>query len=151
PTDATLIPRGVLEPVEGTPFDFRKPVAIGARIVDNNVQLRYGKGYDHNFVRNRSGECLVHAAHIYETSTRRALHVSTADPVLQFDTGNSLDGSIKGKSRKVYGRRFGFCLETQHFPDSPNQPQFPSTILRPEAEYKSRTVFAFSVDAGRGQ
>jgi len=151
PVDGTLIPKGVIQPVEGTPFDFRKPVAIGARIDDNDVQLRYGKGYDHNFVLNRSGEGLVHAAHVYEPSTGRVLDVSTTEPGVQFYTGNSLDGSIKGKSGKVYRKQFSFCLETQHFPDSPNQPQFPSTILRPGVEYKSRTVFAFSVDAGRQQ
>ena len=148
PTRATLIPTGVLQPVEGTPFDFRKSVAIGARIDDDNEQLRNGKGYDHNFVLNRSGDGLVHAAHVFDPSTGRVLDVSTTEPGIQFYTGNSLDGSIKGKSRKVYSKRFGFCLETQHFPDSPNQPEFPSTILRPEGEYKSRTVFAFSVDAG---
>jgi aldose 1-epimerase len=151
PIDGTLIPNGVLQPVEGTPFDFRKSVAIGARIDDNDVQLRYGKGYDHNFVLNRSGEGLVHAAHVHEPSTGRVLDVSTTEPGVQFYTANNLDGSIKGKSRKVYGKRFGFCLETQHFPDSPNQPQFPSTILRSGVEYESRTVFAFSVDAGRQQ
>ncbi len=151
PTDATLIPEGVLQPVEGTPFDFRKPIAIGARIDDNNVQLRYGKGYDHNFVLNRSGEGLVHAAHVFEPTTGRVLDVSTTEPGVQFYTGNNLDGSIKGKSGKVYRKQFGFCLETQHFPDSPNQPEFPSTILLPGVEYKSRTVFAFSVDAGRQQ
>jgi aldose 1-epimerase len=151
PTDATLIPKGVLQPVEGTPFDFRKPIAIGARIDDNNVQLRYGKGYDHNFVLNRSGEGLVHAAHVFEPTTGRVLDVSTTEPGVQFYTGNNLDGSIKGKSGKVYRKQFGFCLETQHFPDSPNQPEFPSTILLPGVEYKSRTVFAFSVDAGRQQ
>jgi aldose 1-epimerase len=148
PTDATLIPTGVLQPVEGTPFDFRKSVTIGARIDDNNEQLRNGKGYDHNFVLNRSGEGLVHAAHVYEPSTGRVLDVSTTEPGVQFYTANSLDGSIKGKSGKIYRKRFAFCLETQHFPDSPNQPEFPSTILRPGVEYKSRTVFAFSVDAG---
>jgi aldose 1-epimerase len=149
PTDAASIPTGVLQSVEGTPFDFRKSAAIGGRINDNNEQLRNGNGYDHNFVLNRSGEGLVHAAHVYEPSTGRVLDVSTTEPGVQFYTANGLNGSITGKSGKVYGKRFAFCLETQHFPDSPNQPQFPSTVLRPGMEYKSRTVFAFSVDPGR--
>jgi len=107
-------------------------------------------GYDHNFVLNRSGDGLVHAAHVYELSTGRVLDVSTTEPGLQFYTANFLDGSITGKSGHVYQRRFAFCLETQHFPDSPNQPQFPSTILRPGNEYRSRTIFAFGVGIPRG-
>lgn len=145
PTDATSIPTGILQAVEGTPFDFRTPTAIGARIDADNEQLRNAKGYDHNYVLNRSGEGLVHAAHVYEPSSGRVLDVSTTEPGVQFYTGNFLDGSITGKGGKVYQKWFGFCLETQHFPDSPNEPQFPSTILRPGAEYRSRTVFAFSV------
>jgi aldose 1-epimerase len=102
-------------------------------------------GYDHNFVLNRSSEGLVFAARVYEPSTGRVLDVFTTEPGVQFYTGNFLDASITGKAGHVYQRRYGFCLETQHFPDSPNQPQFPSTILRPGNEYKSRTVFSFSV------
>jgi aldose 1-epimerase len=147
PVDATLIPTGRLEPVDGTPFDFRKAATIGSRINDDHEQLRMGMGYDHNFVLNRTSEGLVHAAHVYEPSTGRVLDVSTTEPGMQFYSANFLDGSITGKSGHVYQRRFAFCLETQHFPDSPNQPQFPSTILRPGSEYRSRTVFAFSVDA----
>jgi aldose 1-epimerase len=146
PVDTSLIPTGKIEPVEGTPFDFRKPSKIGSRIEQDNEELKNGMGYDHNFVLNRSGEGLAHAAHVYEPSTGRVLDVSTTEPGVQFYSGNFLDGSITGKMGHVYRRRFGFCLETQHYPDSPNQPQFPSTILRPGSEYRSRTVFAFSVD-----
>src|SRR5215831_1314229 len=147
PVDPTMIPTGSLQPVEGTPFDFRKPATIGARINDADEQLKNGTGYDHNFVLNRSGEGLVSAAHVIEPSTGRVLDVSTTEPGVQFYSGNFLDGSITGKSGHVYQRRFGFCLETQHFPDSPNQPDFPSTILRPGHEYRSRTIFAFSVQS----
>ncbi|HEY2381240.1 MAG TPA: aldose epimerase family protein [Terriglobia bacterium] len=146
PTDAGAIPTGVLQPVDGTPFDFRQPTPIGARINMDDEQLRNGKGYDHNYVVNRSGDGLVHAAHVLEPVTGRVLDVSTTEPGVQFYSGNNLDGSITGKSGHVYTKRFGFCLETQHFPDSPNEPEFPSTVLRPGTEYRSRTVFAFSVD-----
>jgi aldose 1-epimerase len=149
PIDPTSIPTGEIASVDGTPFDFRKPMTIGSRITQDDEQLRNGKGYDHSFALNRQGEGLVHAAHVYEPSTGRVLDVSTTEPGIQFYSGNFLDGSIKGKSERVYERRFGFCLETQHFPDSPNQPQFPSTILRPGTEYRSRTVYAFSVDEAR--
>jgi aldose 1-epimerase len=145
PVDANLIPTGILQPVAGTPLDFRQSAAIGSRIDQDDEQLKFAMGYDHNFVVNRSGEGLVHAARVFEPSTGRVLDVSTTEPGVQFYTGNFLDGTITGKSGRVYRRRFGFCLETQHFPDSPNQPQFPSTILRPGSEYRSRTVFAFSV------
>ena len=145
PVDPTMIPTGSLQSVDGTPFDFRQPSTIGSRINGADEQLRNGMGYDHNFVLNRSAEGLVHAAHVVEPSTGRVLDVSTTEPGIQFYTGNFLDGSITGKSGRVYQRRFAFCLETQHFPDSPNQPQFPSTILRPGSEYRSRTIFAFSV------
>ncbi len=148
PVDVTMIPTGTLQPVEGTPFDFRNPATIGSRINEADEQLRYAMGYDHNFVLNRSGDGLVHAAHVYEPSTGRVLDVSTTEPGVQLYTANSLDGSITGKSGKAYERRFAFCLETQHFPDSPNQPQFPTTILRPGNEYRSRTIFTFGV-AGR--
>ncbi|HLH31178.1 MAG TPA: aldose epimerase family protein [Terriglobia bacterium] len=151
PTDATNIPTGILQPVEGTPFDFRQPHAIGARINDDNDQLQNGKGYDHNYVLNRSGEGLVRAAQVYDPSTGRILTVSTTEPGVQFYTGNNLDGSITGKGGHVYSKRFGFCLETQHFPDSPNEPQFPSTVLRPGSEFRSRTVFAFTVNVSRPQ
>jgi aldose 1-epimerase len=143
PVDATSIPTGELASVDGTPFDFLKPVAIGAHS-DDDEQLRRARGYDHNFVLNRRKDGLVHAAHVYEPSTGRTLDLSTTEPGLQFYSGNFLDGSIKGKANRAYGRHAGFCLEPQHFPDSPNKPQFPSTVLRPGQEYRSRTVFTFS-------
>ena len=144
PVDSTLIPLGTIAPVAGTPFDFRAPVAIGARIEQPDDQLRRGQGYDHNFVLNRRGSGLVHAASVFEPTTGRVLDVFTTEPGLQFYSGNFLDGSITGKAGRVYRHRYGFCLETQHFPDSPNHPNFPSTILQPGAAYRSRTVFRFS-------
>ncbi len=148
PVDETLIPTGVLAPVAGTPFDFTTPTAIGARIDADHEQLRFGVGYDHNFVLNRDGPGLVHAAHVVAPSTGRTLDVHTTEPGVQFYSGNFLDGSITGKAGKVYHHRYGFCLETQHFPDSPNQPEFPSTILRPGEEYRSTTVWRFGVSDG---
>ncbi len=145
PVDATLIPTGVLVSVEGTPFDFRKPVRIGARIDEDHEQLRHGMGYDHNFVLNRDTDTLIHAARVVESTTGRTLDLYTTEPGLQFYSGNFLDGTITGKSGRVYQKRYGFCLEPQHFPDSPNKPQFPSTILRPGREYRSKTVFVFGV------
>jgi aldose 1-epimerase len=145
PVDSTLIPTGELADVAGTPFDFRKPTAIGARINQKDLQLQYGKGYDHNFVLNRSGTGLVHAAHVLDLNTGRTLDISTTEPGLQFYSGNFLDGSIRGKSGHVYGFRSALVLETQHFPDSPNHPNFPSTILRPSQEFRSQTVFTFGV------
>jgi aldose 1-epimerase len=145
PVDSTLIPTGELAEVAGTPFDFRKPTPIGERINQKDPQLQYGKGYDHNFVLNRSGTDLAHAAHVFDPKTGRTLDISTTEPGLQFYSGNFLDGSIRGKSGHVYGFRSALVLETQHFPDSPNHPNFPSTILRPGQEYRSRTVFTFGV------
>jgi len=144
PVDATLIPTGVLAPVAGTPFDFRKPAAIGARIGQKDEQLVFGGGYDHNFVLNRKGPGPVRVIRVAEPTTGRVMEVSTTEPGVQFYTGNFLDGSITGKGGHVYRRRYGLCLETQHFPDSPNHPSFPSTILRPGEEYRSKTVLAFS-------
>lgn len=143
PVDAGLIPTGELRAVAGTPFDFRQPTAIGARIDQNDEQLKIGKGYDHNWVLNRDGAGLKLAARVEETSSGRVLEVHTTEPGVQFYTGNFLDGSIKGKGGKVYGHRYGFCLETQHFPDSPNKPKFPSTVLRPGQQFQSSTVFRF--------
>jgi len=145
PVDATLIPIGVVAPVSGTPFDFRKPTAIGARIGQEDPQLRNGQGYDHNFVLRGRAERLAHAARLFDPTTGRVLDVDTTEPGLQFYSGNFLDGSITGKSARVYRQRYGLCLETQHFPDSPNQPAFPSTILRPGQEYRSKTVLTFGV------
>ncbi|MGH7593032.1 MAG: galactose-1-epimerase [Gemmatimonadales bacterium] len=145
PVDSTLIPTGVLAPVTGTPFDFRTPTAIGARIAQPDAQLKNAGGYDHNFVLTRADSGLSLAARVVEPTTGRVLTVSTTEPGVQFYTGNFLDGTITGKNGRVYQHRYGFALETQHFPDSPNHANFPSTILRPGTEYNSRTVFAFNV------
>ena len=145
PVDEGLIPLGPLAPVAGTPFDFRKPMVIGARIDQDDEQIRRGHGYDHNFVLNRSGVGLVHAARVVDPRTGRTLDVQTTEPGVQFYTGNFLDGSITGKGGVAYKRRTGLCLETQHFPDSPNEPAFPSTVLRPGQEYRSKTVVTFGV------
>ena len=148
PIDSTLIPTGKLAPVDGTPFDFRSATPIGARINATDEQLRRGRGYDHNFVLNGSPslEHPVHAARVLEPGSGRTLDVYTSEPGIQFYSGNFLDGTITGKAGRVYGHRFGFCLETQHFPDSPNQRAFPSTILRPGQTYRSRTIFTFGVE-----
>lgn len=146
PIDSTLIPTGVLSSVAGTPFDFRKGAAIGAQIGEADGQLKNGGGYDHNFALNRGGSGLLHAARVVEPKSGRTLDVATTEPGLQFYTGNFLDGSIIGKGGHVYRHRNGFCLETQHFPDSPNQAAFPSTILRPGQTYRSRTVYTFGVE-----
>ena len=147
PVDSTLIPTGVLQPVASTPFDFRKPMAIGAHINDVDAQLKIAGGYDHNFVINRAAgdTSLVHTARVVEPTTGRTLDVATTEPGVQFYTGNFLDGTITGKGGHVYQHRNGFCLETQHFPNSPNQPSFPSTILTPGATYQTRTVYTFGV------
>ena len=145
PVDDALIPTGELAPVAGTPFDFRKPTAIGARIDADHPQLKAGKGYDHNWVLNRKGAGLQTAARVTEPKTGRTLEVATTEPGMQFYAGNFLDGTLTGKAGAVYKHRTGFCLETQHFPDSPNQPKFPSTTLRPGREYRTRTVFTFGV------
>jgi aldose 1-epimerase len=143
PVDSTLIPTGELKPVDGTPFDLRKPTEIRTWIDSGDVQLKNAGGYDHNFVLNRTGDGLSHAARVVDLSSGRTLDVATTEPGLQFYSGNFLDGTITGKGGHVYARRNGFCLETQHFPDSPNQKAFPSTILRPGTPYQSRTVFTF--------
>ena len=147
PIDSTFIPTGQLPSVAGTPFDFRTPTAIGARIDQPHPQLVNGHGYDHNFVLTRppGNADLIQAAHVVEPGSGRTLEVSTTEPGVQFYTGNFLDGSVVGKGGHAYPRRSGFCLETQHYPDSPNKPQFPSVILRPGKTYRSRTVFAFGV------
>ena len=146
PVDEALIPLGELAPVEGTPFDFRKPTTIGARIDRDHVQIRRGRGYDHNFVLTRAADGLQRAARVSERSSGRTMDVATTEPGVQLYTGNFLDGTITGKQGRVYQRRFGFCLETQHFPDSPNKPSFPPTVLRPGAEFRSRTVFTFGTE-----
>ena len=144
PVDATLIPTGELAPLEGTPFDFRKPTRVGARIDAAHEQLKNGLGYDHNFVLDgRAGE-LRPAARLADPKSGRTVEVATTEPGVQFYSGNFLDGTLTGKGGQVYRRRGGLCLETQHFPDSPNKPQFPSTILQPGADYRSKTVFTFA-------
>jgi aldose 1-epimerase len=144
PVDANLIPTGELRPVEGTPFDFRTPHAIGERIDADDAQLRLGHGYDHNFVLDHAPGQLAEAAEVYEPTTGRILRVTTTEPGVQFYTGNFLDGSITGKNGRVYKRRYALCLETQHFPDSPNHPSFPSTELKPGEAFHSVTVYEFS-------
>jgi aldose 1-epimerase len=144
PVDANLIPTGELASVSGTPFDFQKATAVGARINDENDQLKKGHGYDHNFVLNSGDGKLSEAAEVYEASSGRVMTVLTDQPGVQFYTGNFLDGTIKGKGGKVYSHRAALCLETQHFPDSPNHPNFPSTELKPGQKYHTVTIFRFS-------
>jgi len=153
PVDEGLIPTGELAPVEGTPFDFRTPHAIGERIDADDPQIARGGGYDHNWVLDRQevGEGgLALAVRVEEPTTGRVMEVYTTEPGVQFYSGNFLDGSLTGKGGAVYNHRNGFCLETQHFPDSPNQPGFPSALLRPGEEYRSRTVYRFGTDRGPG-
>jgi aldose 1-epimerase len=148
PVDSSLIPTGELASVKGTPFDFRSPMAIGARVDDTrDEQIMYGRGYDHNFVLERTDaavDALVEAVRVLDPSTGRTLEILTTEPGLQFYSGNFLDGSVTGKDGVVYRHRYGMALETQHFPNSPNQPNFPSPILRPGQQYHSQTVFRFS-------
>jgi aldose 1-epimerase len=144
PVDANLIPTGELKSVEGTPFDLRKLTLISAHIDDNNEQLKLGKGYDHNFVLDSGGKMEL-AAKVVEPASGRVLEVLTDQPGVQFYTGNSLDGSAQAKGH-VYKVRYGFCLETQHFPDSPNHPNFPTTELKPGQKFDSTTIFRFSTE-----
>jgi aldose 1-epimerase len=145
PVDATQIPTGELAPVAGTPFDFRKPTAIGARINDTNEQLKIGGGYDHNWVLNDAGDSLHLAAKVYDPSSGRTLTVTTTQPGLQFYSGNFLNGTQHGKYGVTYEKNAALCLETQHFPDSPNHPKFASTLLKPGQTLHSETVFTFGV------
>jgi len=146
PADSTLIPTGELAPVDGTPLDFRTPVAIGARINEDHPQLKTGKGYDHNWVlATPSDTALTFAARVTEPASGRTMEVYTNEPGVQFYCGNFMTGKEVGKNNKVYPFRGGFCLETQHFPDSPNKPQFPSVILNPGQEYYSVCVYKFGV------
>jgi aldose 1-epimerase len=157
PVGAGLIPTGELAPVAGSPFDFTRPIAIGERIDEEDAQLELGLGYDHNWVLRREDEGasvsadgalapMLLAARVVEPTSGRVLEVETTEPGLQFYSGNFLDGSITGKGGRVYGHRSGFCLEPQHYPDSPNRAGFPSTILRPGERYHSRTIYRFTVD-----
>jgi aldose 1-epimerase len=144
PVDAGLIPTGELRPVRGTVMDFARPTPIGARIASDYEQLKFGGGYDHNWVVNWGGRSLALAARVYEPTTGRVMEVLTTEPGIQFYSGNFLDGTIKGKNAIVYAHRYGFCLETQHYPDSPNKPNFPSTVLRPGEKYQTTTIYRFS-------
>jgi len=145
PTDATAIPYGPKETVEGTPFDFRYAHTIGERIDDDFEQLVFGKGYDHTFVLNRPERDLSINACCYSPQTGILMDVGTTEPGIQLYTGNWMTGKLAGKHGKRYPMRSAFCLETQHFPDSPNKPEYPSTILRPDKQYKSTTVYKFSI------
>jgi aldose 1-epimerase len=144
PVDSELIPTGELKFVGGTPFDFRKPFKVGERINADDEQLHLGRGYDHNFVLDSADGKLAEAAEVYEPSSGRVMRVLTTEPGIQLYTGNFLDGSIKGKGGVAYQRRSALCLETQHFPDSPNHPNFPSTELKPGKGFHSVTVYSFS-------
>jgi aldose 1-epimerase len=144
PVDKGLIPTGELLPVKGTPMDFTKATEIGARIEEPYEQLKFGGGYDHNWVLNKNNKDMTLAARVTEPITGRIMEVYTAEPGIQFYSGNFLDGTITGKRGIVYKHRWGFCLETQHYPDSPNKPTFPSTILRPGEKYETTTVYKFS-------
>jgi aldose 1-epimerase len=143
PVDDGLIPTGELAPVQGTPFDFRQVSAIGARIDQKDVQLERGKGYDHNFVLTRQGDGLQLAARVVDPASGRTMEISTTEPGIQFYSGNFLDGTLTNKGGGKIGHRAGFCLETQHYPDSPNHANFPSAVLRPGQDYKTTTVFKF--------
>jgi len=143
PVTAGLIPTGRIVAVAGTPFDFTKPTAIGERVKSEDEQMKFGGGYDHNWVLDNQDGTLALAARVYEPTTGRTMEVLTTEPGVQFYCGNFLDGKLTGKSCKNYQFRNGFCLETQHYPDSPNQPTFPGTILRPGKTLKSTTVFRF--------
>jgi aldose 1-epimerase len=146
PVNSGLIPTGELRAVEGSPMDFRKSTAIGKRIDAEDEQIRFGRGYDHNWVINQAGTAPWLAARVHEPQTGRVLEVFTTEPGIQFYSGNFLDGSIKGKKGTAYEHRYGFCLETQHYPDSPNQPNFPSTVLRPGQTYQTTTVYRFTAE-----
>src|SRR6266478_9326028 len=145
PTEAGSIPTGELRSVRGTPFDFTRATTIGARINQDYEQLRLGKGYDHNFVLNGKIGTLRRVARVSESTSGRVMEVWTTEPGMQLYTGNFLDGTLTGKDGKLYQQRYGFCLETQHYPDSPNKPKFPTTVLRKGGRYHTITIYEFSV------
>lgn len=145
PIDATLIPLGELRFVRNTPFDFTTPTPIGATIEADDEQIGFGEGFDHTWVLDHPAGTLGHAATVYEPNSGRAMEVHTTQPGVQFYSGNQLDGSLIGPDGTAYTRRSGLCLETQHFPDSPNQPRFPSTVLRPGETYRQQTIYRFFV------
>jgi aldose 1-epimerase len=144
PVDSTLIPTGVLQPVENTPFDFRTPTAIGARIGQDDEQLKFGKGYDHNWVINKKFGDMTLMARVSDPGTGRVMEVWSTEPGLQFYSGNFLDGTITGKGGRVYAHRNAFCMEPQHYPDSPNKPEFPTTELKPGETYHNTIMYKFS-------
>ena len=144
PVDDGLIPTGELRNVEGTAFDFRNPVRIGARIDAEDTQLKRAGGYDHNYILAKKSGRLDVAAEVYHRKSGRAVRMLTTEPGVQFYSGNSLNGTVTGKNRAVYTRRYGLCLEAQHYPDSPNQPHFPSTILMPGGTYRQTTIYQFA-------
>lgn len=146
PIDRSFIPTGEIRNVRGTPLDFTRLTPIGSRIDHDHEQLIYGLGYDHNWVLDGFDGSLALAAQVVEPGSGRNMEVYTTEPGIQFYSGNFLDGAITGKKGKVYRKRDGFCLETQHFPDSPNQPHFPSTVLRPGEEYTQTTVYRFGAE-----
>jgi aldose 1-epimerase len=145
PTDKNLIPTGELRPVQGTPFDFRKSTPIGARINQDDEQLKLAGGYDQNWVINKAADKLGLVARVHEPTTGRVLEVLSTEPGMQFYTGNHLNGKLTGKGGWVYKARSGFCMEPQHFPDSPNHPEFPSVVLKPGQEYHNTIIYRFSV------
>ncbi len=144
PVDQGLMPTGELRNVQGTPMDFRQAMAIGTRIHDTDEQISFAGGYDHNWVLNRDDDSLLLTASVYEPTTGRVMEVFTTEPGIQFYTGNFLDKGYTGKGDMPYFKHAGFCLETQHFPDSPNHPEFPSTVLKPGEEYTQTTMYTFS-------
>jgi aldose 1-epimerase len=146
PVDPTLIPTGVIAPVAGTPLDFTRSTRIGARIRNSHPQLVIGRGYDHNWVLDRHGSGLELAARLRDPSSGRVLEVITDQPGIQFYSGNFLDGTLVGTSGRMYRQGDGLALETQHYPDSPNHPNFPSTVLRPGQRYDTTTIYRFSTD-----
>jgi len=147
PTNEELIPTGKIDKVAGTPLDFTKPMVIGARINDEYFEaIKFGKGYDHNFVLNKPGDINTLAAKLVNPSTGIAMEVYTTEPGIQVYSGNFLNGSLVGKKGIAYQHRTAICLETQHFPDSPNQPNFPSTEIRPDQEFNSRTIYKFVIE-----
>jgi aldose 1-epimerase len=149
PVSSTFIPTGELKPVAGTPFDFRKRMAIGARINDKDEQLKFGLGYDHNWVFKKTIGDLTCLASVHEPTTGRIMEVYSTEPGLQFYSGNFLDGTNVGKGGVVYQYRTGFCMEPQHYPDSPNQPQFPSVVLNPGQTYHNMIIYRFSATKSR--
>ena len=145
PVNDRMIPTGELRSVKGTPLDFTRPTEIGARITQADEQLILAKGYDHNWVLSKEDQELSLAARVFESQSGITMQVYTTEPGIQFYSGNFLDDGITGKDGQIYGHRGGFCLETQHFPDSPNRPEFPSTVLEPGAIYQQTTIYRFSI------